>query len=381
MEDSWFNNQKTVGVLGGGQLGRMLIQKAVDMNITVSVLDPDSKAPCSEIAHKFTCGSFKDYDAVYKFGKTVDLLTVEIEHVNIEALEKLEKEGLKIFPQPSILKMVQDKGTQKSFYRDSEVPTSPFTIVESAEMIVNTDVSYPVFQKLRKFGYDGRGVQKLNAAGDISRAFDEPSVLESAVDFAKELSVIVARNESGEVAYYPPVEMEFNDQVNLVEYISSPANVGEDIYHKATTIAVKLIDKLKLCGILAVEMFLTKDGEILVNEIAPRPHNSGHHTIEGNVTSQYEQHLRAILNMPLGSTEVVLPAVTVNVLGAEGHTGPAKYAGLEKVLGLEGAHIHLYGKFTTKPFRKMGHVTVTDENPEHARVKANFIKENLSVIT
>ena len=378
MSKPFYNNFK-LGVLGGGQLGKMLIQEAVNLNISTYILDPDANAPCKDLCTKFFQGSLKDFDTVYNFGKQVDLLTIEIEHVNVEAMEKLQAEGISVFPQPEILRMVQDKGLQKQFYRLNKIPTAPFHLINSKDEIKQFAAEFPFFQKLRKEGYDGRGVVRLTDANNLEKAFDVPSVLEKLVDFEKEISVIVSRNAKGEVAAFPTVELVFNPEVNLVEHLFSPANISAEIEKQAKEIAIHVIESLKMVGLLAVEMFLTKTGEILVNEIAPRPHNSGHQTIEGNFTSQYMQHLRAILNLPAGNTDIKTPAVMVNLLGEPGFTGDAVYEGLEEVLAIDGVNIHLYGKTTTKPFRKMGHVTIIDNDLKSAMGKAEIVKKTLKV--
>ena len=367
MYRKWYGKDFKLGVLGGGQLGRMLIQEAVNYDVYVHCLDPDSQAPCVDLANSFTIGSLTDFDTVYQFGQDKDVLTVEIEHVNIEALEKLESEGKKVFPQPHLLKMVQDKGLQKQFYTANDIPTPAFHLIESKADIHAYVSEFPFMQKMRKGGYDGKGVSALKSVEDIENAFDVPSVLEAFVDFEKELSVIVARNESGETAVFPVVECEFNAQANLVEFLFSPANISPAIEKAAEALAVKIINKLELVGILAVELFLTKSGELLVNEIAPRPHNSGHHTIECNVTSQFEQHLRSILNLPLGSTRTIQPGVMINLLGENGFEGPAIYRNLEQAISIPGVKVHLYGKMNTKPFRKMGHVTIANDQLEEAK--------------
>ncbi len=378
MSKPFYNNFK-LGVLGGGQLGKMLIQEAVNLNISTYILDPDANAPCKDLCTKFFYGSLKDFDTVYNFGKQVDLLTIEIEHVNVEAMEKLQTEGISVFPQPEILRMLQDKGLQKQFYRLNKIPTAPFHLINSKDEIKQFAAEFPFFQKLRKEGYDGRGVVRLTDANNLEKAFDVPSVLEKLVDFEKEISVIVSRNAKGEVAAFPTVELVFNPEVNLVEHLFSPANISTEIEKQAKEIAIHVIESLKMVGLLAVEMFLTKTGEILVNEIAPRPHNSGHQTIEGNFTSQYMQHLRAILNLPAGNTDIKTPSVMVNLLGEPGFTGDAVYEGLEEVLAIDGVNIHLYGKTSTKPFRKMGHVTIIDNDLKSAMKKAEIVKKTLKV--
>jgi 5-(carboxyamino)imidazole ribonucleotide synthase len=365
-----------LGILGGGQLGRMLIQDAINYNIHISVLDPSSNAPCAAIANSFVVGNFNDYQTVLDFGKTVDVLTIEIEHVNIEALEELERMGKKVFPRPSALRTIQDKGLQKQFYKANNIPTSPFHLIDNAEDALLFIEKGPFMQKLRKGGYDGKGVTPLRTEAEFKSAFNAPSVLEEFVPFVKELAVIVARNESGELATFPLVEMEFNPEANLVEFIFSPANVNVEIENNAKKIATDIANKLEHVGLLAIELFLTEDGNLLVNEIAPRPHNSGHHTIEACFVSQYGMHLRAILNMPLGSTGLRTPAVMINLLGEKGFEGKARYENIEEVLHTEGAYIHLYGKEDTKPFRKMGHITVCNTNLEDAKATARkFLKD------
>ncbi|MFZ7116658.1 MAG: 5-(carboxyamino)imidazole ribonucleotide synthase [Bacteroidota bacterium] len=369
-----------IGILGGGQLGRMLLQKAIDLDLHISVLDPDEDAPCRHICKEFFHGSFTDYDAVYNFGKQFNLVTIEIENVNVEALERLEKEGIKVHPSSAVIKTVQDKGLQKEFYKKHNFPTAEFVLVKNRAEISEHASLLPMMHKSRKGGYDGKGVFVLKKSADIENAADVPAVLEHLIDFEKEISVIVARNENGEVRSFPVVDMSFNQEANLVEYLYSPSSVSEQLEKEATSLALKIAESLSLVGILAVEMFVTKDGKLLINEIAPRPHNSGHQTIEGNITSQYEQMLRAITNLPLGETTITKPAVMVNILGEKGFEGKAIYSGLEEVLKKDGVHIHLYGKKLTKPFRKMGHVTVTSNTLSEAIEKANYIKNTLKVI-
>ncbi|MCD6069063.1 MAG: phosphoribosylaminoimidazole carboxylase [Bacteroidetes bacterium] len=369
-----------IGILGGGQLGRMLIQSAINYNLYIKILDPDENAPCKFIANEFKKGKLSDFDTVYKFGKDCDIITIEIEHVNIEALKKLESEGKKVFPQPHVLEIIQDKGLQKMFYQRNDIPSPDFFLTENKEQIHKFKEYFPFFHKLRKGGYDGKGVVKLDNPEDLSRAFEEPGVLERLVDFEKEISVIIARNESGETKCFPVVECAFSPEANLVEFLFSPASLKKSQEKEAYRIAGLVAEKMQIVGLLAVEMFVTKDGKILVNEAAPRPHNSGHQTIEGNVTSQFEQHLRAILNLPLGDTSITRPSVMVNVLGEKGYEGDAQYEGIEKIMKWPGVHTHLYGKKTTKSFRKMGHVTVTAQSLEDAVKLAKDVKDTLKVI-
>jgi 5-(carboxyamino)imidazole ribonucleotide synthase len=375
-----FYKEFKLGILGGGQLGRMLIQSAVDFNLYTSVLDPDENAPCKYITNEFIQGSITNFDTVYNFGKTKDMLTIEIENVNVEALEKLEKEGVKVYPQPAVIKIIQDKRLQKQFYKQNNIPTAEFLLINNKDEIKQHAEFLPAFQKLGTSGYDGRGVQRLLSAADVGKALDGPGLLEKMIDFQKEISVIVARNEKGEVKTYPVVEMVFHPEHNLVEYLFSPADISPEQEIKAKNLAIKVINDFKMIGILAVEMFVASDGEILVNEVAPRPHNSGHHTIKANYTSQYEQHLRAILNLPLGSPEMAIPSALVNLLGEEGYEGIAKYEGVNEILSAEGVYLHLYGKKFTKPNRKMGHVTIIEKDIRKLKEKAEFVKKTLKVI-
>lgn len=361
-------------------MGRMLIQSAIDFNIDVHVLDPDKNAPCQHLARQFSVGALTNADTVYHFGKQCDLLTIEIENVNTEALEKLQEEGIPVFPQPKIIRLIQDKRAQKQFYKENNIPTAGFVLTESKQDLYALEDMLPAVQKLGKAGYDGRGVQVIRSKAEFDKGFDAPGLLERFVDFDKEISVIVARNKAGEIQHFPVVELVFHPEHNLVEFLFAPADISVHIEQEAVKVAKKVIETLDMIGLLAVEMFVTKQGEVLVNEIAPRTHNSGHHTIEANYTSQFEQHLRAILNMPLGATTTKIPAAMVNLLGEDGYTGLAKYERLENVLALEGVKVHLYGKKLTKPFRKMGHVTIIDEDMIRLKEKVRFVKENLKVI-
>jgi 5-(carboxyamino)imidazole ribonucleotide synthase len=370
-----------LGILGGGQLGRMLIQEAINYNLTTLVLDPDPDAPCKHIANKFECGSITDFDTVYNFGKKADIITIEIEKVNIEALEQLEKEGKLVFPQSRVIRLIQDKGIQKQFFKENGIPTAPFQLVSSEADLTNGNFPFPYILKQRKDGYDGKGVMKINNLADIENAFEAPSLIEELVDFDKEIAIIVARNANGDMKTFPMVEMEFNAEANLVEFLISPSTYPDDIQNRAEKIALNIASSLNITGILAVEMFVTKDGNILVNELAPRPHNSGHQTIEGNYVSQFEQHLRSIFNLPLGDTRSISNAVMINLLGEKGHDGLAKYDGLEKIMAIDGVYVHLYGKKYTKPFRKMGHITIVDQNRENAIEKARYIQQTLKVVS
>ena len=376
---NWYSEDFKVGVLGGGQLGRMLIQEAINYDIKLCTMDKDSKAPCSKISYEFTNKDILDYEAVIEFGKDKAVITVEIENVNIEALEMLEKRGKKVFPQPAVLRIVRDKGVQKDFFKTHNLPTAPYFLVNDKAEISQYKNQFPFMQKMRVGGYDGRGVQAIKSEVDLDKAFDAPSVLEKFVDFEKEISVIVARNEKGETAHFPVVECEFNPEVNLVEFLFAPAQISEAIEEDAIAIARRTIEALDMVGLLAVEMFVTKDGRVLINEIAPRPHNSGHHTIECNVTSQYEQHLRAILNLPLGSTKILRPGVMVNLLGEPNYEGKVYYEGIEEAMKIPGVKAHIYGKSETKPYRKMGHITATAPLLQEAIDKARQVQQLVKV--
>lgn len=374
-----------LGILGGGQLGKMLIQAASRWHAPIHVLDPNPECSAAPYATQFTTGSFRDYQPVIDFGANLDRLTIEIEAVNTEALRELEKDGVKVFPSPEPLSIIQDKGLQKQFLQEHHIHTAPFQLVKSKRdlqgRIKKGDIKLPFVQKLRTEGYDGRGVQVVDSEARLDDLFDAPSVVEERVKIAKELSVIAARNEKGDVVCYDPVEMVFNPVANLVEHLICPARITRDQAREAEVLAIKTIRAFEIVGLLAVELFLDEDGEIWVNEVAPRPHNSGHHTIESCVTSQYELHLRAVLGLPLGSTKLIQPAVMVNLLGAEGHTGLAQYPGFEECLKREGVSIHLYGKSETRPFRKMGHVTITARTLDEALEHAKFVEQHLTVTT
>ncbi|RIW18514.1 5-(carboxyamino)imidazole ribonucleotide synthase [Algoriphagus lacus] len=368
-----------LGVLGGGQLGRMLIQSAINYNQDIHILDPDPNAPCKDIAQNFQVGSLKDFDTVYGFGKNCDVITVEIEAVNTDALQKLAEEGKKVFPQPHILKLIQDKREQKQFYQQQGIPTAEFILTENKADVIAKKEFLPAVNKLGKEGYDGRGVQILRSEADLGQAFDAQGLLEKLIDFDKEIAVTVARNENGDLVAYPSVECAFHPTANLVEFLFAPAEISEEVEAKAQEIAKEVILKLDMVGILAVEMFVTKSGEVLVNEIAPRPHNSGHHTIEANFTSQFEQHLRAVMNWPLGNPDLRCPAAMINLLGEDGFSGPVIVEGKKEAMAEKGVYIHLYGKKLTKPFRKMGHVTILDESIEALKVRAHRIKELIKI--
>lgn len=372
-----------LGVLGGGQLGKMLTLAASQWGLRTAILDAGQDMPAAPVCQEFVQGDFRDFETVYRFGKTVDLLTIEIEQINIDALEKLEKEGVRVFPSSANLRVIQDKAVQTQFLIDQKIPKPAFlTFSSPAEIRKAVDagqVRFPFVQKLRKFGYDGRGVRVIRSEKDLPQLLEGETMTEDCVAIDKELSVIVARNSSDEVAAYPAVEMVFNPEANLVDYLVCPADISPAIEKEAEILAKKIASALDLIGILAVEMFLDKQGKLWVNELAPRPHNSGHQTIESSFTSQYEQHLRAILNFPLGSTATKLPSVMINLLGEPGFSGPAVYEGLKECLAIEGVKIHIYGKKETRPFRKMGHITVLDFNRERALEKAKRVRQTMKV--
>ncbi|WP_109832794.1 5-(carboxyamino)imidazole ribonucleotide synthase [Reichenbachiella versicolor] len=374
-----FNPNIKIGVLGGGQLGRMMIQSAMNYNLDIKSMDPDPNAPCKNLVSEFVNGDITDFEQVIAFGEECDLITVEIENVNVEALEVLEAQGKKVFPQPSVLKIIKDKGEQKQFYLDNDIPTSEFVFINDKSDLEDYIDFLPAVNKLRTEGYDGRGVQVIKKEADIVKAFDAKSILEKFVDYDKEISVIVARNEKGETKAFPVVELEYHPEANLVEFLFSPSSLSEEMRTKAKNLAMDVITKLDMVGLLAVEMFATKDGQVLVNEVAPRTHNSGHHTIEGNITSQFEQHIRAILNLPLGETEIIDPAVMINLLGHPDHTGIATYEGIDEAMTFSGMHIHLYGKKNTKPFRKMGHATLVGKDLKELKSKARAFKESIKI--
>lgn len=372
-----------LGIIAGGQLGKMLIQDASKWDIITYVLDPVENCPAGNIASYFTKGSHLDYNTVYRFGRQVDVLTYEIESININALHRLKQEGVKVVPDPAVLEMIQDKGLQKNFYHENGIPTSPYKLFENEDevrqAVSDGALSLPFVQKLRKGGYDGRGVAVINDRNDFEKLLKGPSVIENKVDIDKEIAVIVARNEQGETRCFPAVEMVFDNRANLVEKLVCPSEISNSLAQQAERISMDLIEKLGMAGLLAVEFFIDRSGNIMVNEVAPRPHNSGHHTIESVITSQFEQHLRAILNLPLGSTHLKMPAVMLNLLGEPGHLGPVRYEGLTESMAIEGVKIHVYGKKETRPMRKMGHVTVMAKSMEEALKKADQVKHTIKV--
>jgi 5-(carboxyamino)imidazole ribonucleotide synthase len=373
-----------IGVLGGGQLGKMLAQEASKLDLNIHFLDKNKNYPAGKVCPQFTEGDFNHFDDVIQFGRGKQIITIEIEHVNTEALYRLENDGVFVFPQAHILDLIKDKGSQKLFYQNNEFPTASFQLFENKTEISraaeSNSISFPFVQKLRTGGYDGRGVQIINSKNEIHLLMEGVSVIEAKADIEKEISVIAVRSRNGECKAYPAVSMDFHPTANLVECLVCPAEIPENIENKAEKLAKDIAEKLGIVGLLAVEMFVNKDGSLWVNEMAPRPHNSGHHTLDNGATSQFANHLRAISGLPLGETRFIQPAIMLNVLGEDGYSGKAKYQNIEKILGIEGVHLHLYGKNETKPFRKMGHVTITGPNLQSCKQKANFVSQTLKVI-
>ena len=367
------------GILGGGQLGRMLLQAAANYTVETYVLENDPNCPAAHLCHHFIQGDITNFDDVYAFGKKVDVLTIEIENVNIEALEKLESEGVKVIPKPSAIKIIKNKIKQKGFYQVNEIPTSDFVVTHTKESLPHHHAFLPAVHKLGEGGYDGKGVQIIRTKDDFEKGFDAPSVLEKMVAIDKELAMIVAIAQDGTATLYPPAEMIFDPVLNLLDYQISPAILPEKVSWKAEAIALKLVKAFNSPGLFAVELFVTKDEEVFVNETAPRVHNSGHHSIEANYSSQYDMLWRIMLNYPLGNPDAILPSAIVNILGAEGHSGDAVYTNLDDVLRMDNVFVHLYGKKQTKPGRKMGHVTIMHTDYQDLRYKANKIKHTLKV--
>lgn len=372
-----------LGVITGGQLGKMLILAASNWDVKTYVMDMEKDCPASSCCTGVILGSPLNYQDVYDFGQQVDMITFEIENINIQALRDLQAQGKRVYPDPSSLEIIQDKGLQKQFFADNNIPSSSFSLVkDSDEIRKNIDVGkleLPFVQKLRKGGYDGRGVALIQNDADLNDMLEGPCVVEDKVNISKEISVIVARNVSGDVSCFPTVEMDFREGAFIVERLMCPTNVPEEIEQTAQKIAIQIAEGMNFVGVLAVEMFIDPENNVCVNEMAPRPHNSGHHTIESTYTSQYEQLLRAIFNFPLGSTKIKTPSVMINLLGEEGETGPVKYEGLEESLKIEGVKVHLYGKKITKPMRKMGHVTILSSDLQDAKEKSEIVKNTLKV--
>ncbi|GAB7257871.1 5-(carboxyamino)imidazole ribonucleotide synthase [Polaribacter sp. OB-PA-B3] len=382
---NYYSSDFKLGVLGGGQLGRMLLAETQKLDIYTSILDSNKNAPCAQICNNFVIGDLLDFDAVYNFGKTVDLLTIEIENVNLDALDKLESEGLKIYPKPKDLRIIQSKARQKNFYLDHQIPTAEFShyayLEELKHSFENNIIDFPFVWKAARFGYDGNGVKIVRNIKDLESLPNVECITEKLIPFKNELAVIVARNKDGKVTTYPVVEMEFHPEANQVEYVICPARIESKVAEKAREIALKVVSNLDFVGLLAVEMFQTVDDKILVNEVAPRPHNSGHYSIEASYTNQFEQHLRSILNLPLGNTDSKVAGIMVNLVGEEGFTGDVIYENIEEILKIDGVTPHLYGKKETRPFRKMGHVTIVNSDIDTARKVAQEVKEKIRVIS
>lgn len=382
---NYFSSDFKLGILGGGQLGKMLLTETRKFDIQTLVLEPSEEAPARYSCNGFYKGSLMDFDTVYQFGKMVDLLTIEIENVNLDALDKLEEEGLPIYPSPKTLRLIQNKGKQKDYYVSNDIPTSPHQrfvdLNDLRNALAKDELEFPFVWKCAQFGYDGNGVKICRSALDLVKLPDVECIAEEMVPFKNELAVIVARSVSGEVKTYPVVEMEFHPEANQVEYVICPARIDEKVAQKANEIALKVSEAFHHVGLLAVEMFQTEDDEILVNEVAPRPHNSGHYSIEASYTSQFENHLRAILNLPLGNTDSKVAGIMVNLVGEEGYSGQVVYENIEKIMAIDGVTPHIYGKRETRPFRKMGHVTIVNEDMTEARRIAEEVKNSIRVIS
>ena len=382
---NYFSSDFKLGILGGGQLGRMLLAETQKFDIYTSILDANKNAPCAEICNHFELGDLLDFDAVYNFGKTVDLLTIEIENVNIDALDKLQEEGLTIYPKPKELRIIQNKARQKHFYFDHQIPTAAFShfafLEELIHCLENDIINFPFVWKAARFGYDGNGVKIIRNFSDLASLPSVECITEQLIPFKNELAVIVARNADGETKTYPVVEMEFHPEANQVEYVICPARIEESVVKKAQEVALKVVNELDFVGLLAVEMFQTETNEILVNEVAPRPHNSGHYSIEASYTNQFEQHLRSILNLPLGNTASKVVGIMVNLVGEEGFSGDVIYENIAEILKIDGVTPHIYGKKETRPFRKMGHVTIVNADIDKAREIAQKVKETIRVIS
>ena len=382
---SFFSGKQKIGILGGGQLGKMLLNTTTKWDIHTKVMDPSMEAPSRISCNEFVKGDLMDYQDVFKFGKSVDILTIEIENVNTQALSDLEKEGIKVYPQPKIIKTIQNKCSQKKFYKKNKIPTAQFKLFDSKEKLKDEVarglVSFPFVWKSESMGYDGFGVKIVRSNQDLEEVNQGPCLAEELVNIDKELGIIVCRSPLGETKFYPCVEMEFHPQANQVEYVLSPARISKNISKRAEKIALKVSKSFNHVGLLAVELFLTLDGEILVNEVAPRPHNSGHYTIEAAYTSQFEQHIRAILDLPLGETSNKVSGVMVNLVGKKGYSGLVNFKNIEHILAIEGVNPHIYGKKKTRPYRKMGHITVINKDLKTARKIAEEVKQTIEVIT
>lgn len=382
---NYFSSDFKLGILGGGQLGKMLLQVTSRLSIKTNILDPSKDSPCKNLCNEFEIGNLMDFDSVYQFGKKCDLVTFEIEHVNIEALEKLESEGTKVYPSSKTLKIIQNKNLQKQFFIDNNIPTSDFWYFKSPKDFKNSfhknQISFPCVWKKTKFGYDGYGVEIIKSIKQIDNLPNEEFIIEEFIPFEKELATTIVRNNSGDIQIFPLVQMDFNKESNQVEYVVCPAQVNREIKDLANALAMKVSKSFKHVGLLAIEMFLTKDNKILINEVAPRPHNSAHYSIEACENSQFQQHINSILDLKLGSCKSNNNAIMVNLVGEKGYSGPVFYQGIEKAMEQSNVSVHIYGKSNTKPNRKMGHITVTDENLKNGLKKAKSIKNLIKVKT
>ena len=382
---TFFSTSKTIGILGGGQLGKMLLYDTRKWDIKTKVLDNNPNAPAKLSCDEFHVGDLMDYQTVLNFAKNIDVLTIEIENVNVKALEEIEKKGVKVYPQPNVLAIIQNKLKQKKFYKENKIPTAPFrefkSIKSIKEQIIHGNLCFPFVWKSNSMGYDGFGVKIIKSNRDIEELNDTPGFIEDLIEIKKELSVIICRNVKGEIKNFPVVEMIFNNDSNQVEYIVSPARINNEISRKAISIALKLSKLYNHVGIMAIELFLTSDNEILINEVAPRPHNSGHFSIEMSYTSQFEQHIRAILGLPLGEAKNKISGVMVNLVGEKQNNGPVKFSNIDQIMTIEGVTPHIYGKKETRPNRKMGHVTIVNEKIENAIKIAKKVKETIKVIS
>ena len=382
---NYFSSNFTLGILGGGQLGKMLLQVTSKLSIKTNILDSNNDSPCKNLCNEFTIGNLMDFDSVYKFGKKCNLVTFEIEHINIEALEKLESEGVPVYPSPSTLKVIQDKSLQKQFFIENKIPTANFWHFKSLEDFLKSssrkEITFPCVWKKTRFGYDGYGVEIIKSIDELLKLPDNEFIIEELVPFKKELATTIVRNKSGEIEMFPVVEMDFNKESNQVEYVICPAQIKKELIDLSKEIALKVSESFKHVGLLAIEMFLTEDNKILVNEVAPRPHNSAHYSIEACENSQFQQHINSILNLNLGNSKTNINAIMVNLVGEKGYQGPVFYEGIDSVLKFKNVSIHIYGKSETKPNRKMGHATIIDKDLKNGLNKARSVKNLIKIKT
>ena len=382
---NYFSSNFTLGILGGGQLGKMLLQVTSKLSIKTNILDSSPNSPCKNLCNEFQTGNLMDFNSVYKFGKKCDLITYEIEHVNIEALEKLESDGIKVYPSSKTLKIIQDKSLQKKFFTENKIPTAKFWHFKSLQdynsSSVKNEIKFPCVWKKTKFGYDGFGVEIINSSNDFEKLPETEFIIEELISFKKEIATTIARNESGQIEVFPVVEMIFNEISNQVEYVICPAQINDDIKDKAKEIALNVSKSFEQIGLLAVEMFLTNDNKILVNEVAPRPHNSAHYSIEACANSQFEQHIKSILDLPLGCSKSNIYAIMVNLVGEKGFSGPVVYSGIEEAMQYDNVSVHIYGKSETNPNRKMGHAPILDTSLKNGLSRAKSIKKIIKIKT